>query len=281
MKTEVVLLSAPMQRPTRWTALLDMLAGDGRVEIDAAAERLGVSPATVRRDLDELASQQLLVRTRGGAVPTSVSYDLPLRYKLTRRPDEKRSIAATAAELVVPGSVVGLNGGTTTTEVARALALRADLHADPGDTNGNPITIVTNALNIAHELAVRPHVKLVVTGGVVRSQSYELAGPLAMPALERLTLDLAILGVDAVSVADGATTNNETEAAVNELMAQRARTVVVVADASKLGRRAFARICPIDRVDILVTGATGDGQSIADLRAAGVDVMTVRLPSPA
>ena len=239
-----------------------------------------MSPATVRRDLDELASQQLLVRTRGGAVPTSVSYDLPLRYKLTRRPDEKRSIAATAAELVVPGSVVGLNGGTTTTEVARALALRADLRADPGDTNGNPITIVTNALNIAHELAVRPQVKLVVTGGVVRSQSYELAGPLAMPALERLTLDLAILGVDAVSVADGATTNNETEAAVNELMAQRARTVVVVADASKLGRRAFARICPIDRVDILVTGATGDGQSIADLRAAGVDVMTVRLPSP-
>ena len=118
---------------------------------------------------------------------------------------------------------------------------------------------MTNALNIAHELAVRPQVKLVVTGGVVRSQSYELAGPLAMPALERLTLDLAILGVDAISVADGATTNNETEAAVNELMAQRARTVVVVADSSKLGRRAFARICPIDRVDIVVTGATGDG----------------------
>ena len=100
-----------------------------------------------------------------------------------------------------------------------------------------------------------------------------------MPALERLTLDLAILGVDAISVADGATTNNETEAAVNELMAQRARTVVVVADSSKLGRRAFARICPIDRVDILVTGATGDGALIADLRDAGVDVMTVRLSS--
>jgi DeoR family transcriptional regulator of aga operon len=273
-----VLRSAAMQRPTRWTALLDMLAGDGRVEIDAAAEQLGVSPATVRRDLDELANQQLLVRTRGGAVPTSVSYDLPLRYKLTRRPDEKRSIASAAAGIVVPGSVVGLNGGTTTTEVARALALRSDLR-DDGDGNGNPITVVTNALNIAHELAVRPHVKLVVTGGVVRSQSYELTGPLAMPALERLTLDVSILGVDGISAADGATTNNETEAAVNELMAQRARTVVVVADSSKLGRRAFARICPIERVDILVTGATGDGKLIAELRAAGVDVMTVRLPS--
>ena len=274
-----MLRSAAMQRPTRWTALLDMLAGDGRVEIDAAAERLGVSPATVRRDLDELANQQLLVRTRGGAVPTSVSYDLPLRYKLTRRPDEKRSIASAAAAIVVPGSVVGLNGGTTTTEVARALALRADLHDDGGNGNGNPITVVTNALNIAHELAVRPHVKLVVTGGVVRSQSYELTGPLAMPALERLTLDVTILGVDGISATDGATTNNETEAAVNELMAQRARTVVVVADSSKLGRRAFARICPIERVDILVTGATGDGKLIAELRATGVDVMTVRARS--
>jgi DeoR family transcriptional regulator, aga operon transcriptional repressor len=273
----IVLRSAAMQRPTRWTALLDMLAGDGRVEIDAAADQLGVSPATVRRDLDELANQQLLVRTRGGAVPTSVSYDLPLRYKLTRRPDEKRSIAAAAAGIVVPGSVVGLNGGTTTTEVARALALRADLRDDDGD--GNPITVVTNALNIAHELAVRPHVKLVVTGGVVRSQSYELTGPLAMPALERLTLDVTILGVDGISATDGATTNNETEAAVNELMAQRARTVVVVADSSKLGRRAFARICPIEHVDVLVTGATGDGTMIAELRAAGVDVMTVRARS--
>ena len=262
----------------RWTALLDMLAGDGRVEIDTAAEQLGVSSATVRRDLDELASQQLLVRTRGGAVPHSVSYDLPLRYKLTRRPDEKRGIAEAAAELVVPGSVVGINGGTTTTEVARALVLRTDLGDDIVD--GSPrVTIVTNALNIAHELAIRPQVKLVVTGGVVRSQSYELVGALAMPALERLTLDFAILGVDGISVAGGACTNNESEAAVNELMARQARTVVVVADSSKLGRRAFARICPVDRVDVLVTGALGDGQLLADLRDAGVDVITVRAPT--
>jgi DeoR family transcriptional regulator, aga operon transcriptional repressor len=264
-----------MQRPSRWTALLDMLAGDGRVEIDSAADRLGVSTATVRRDLDELASQQLLVRTRGGAVPHSVSYDLPLRYKLTRRPDEKRSIATAAAELVVPGSVVGINGGTTTTEVARALVLRTDLGERAAD--GSPhVTVVTNALNIAHELAVRPQVKLVVTGGVVRSQSYELVGPLAIPSLERLTLDFAILGVDGISAANGASTNNETEAAVNELMARRAKTVVVVADATKLGRPAFARICPIEGVDILVTGATGDDRRLAELRDAGVKVITVR-----
>lgn len=260
-----------MKRPTRWTSLLDILASEGRVDIEDAADRLGVSSATVRRDLDELAEQQMLVRTRGGAVPHSVSYDLPLRYKLTRQPDEKRMIATVAAELVTPGSVVGINGGTTTTEVARALVLRTDL--GDGAAEGSPhLTIVTNALNIAHELAVRPHIKLVVTGGVVRSASYELVGPLAVPALERLMLDVAILGVDGISLTCGACTNNEGEAAVNELMAQRARTVVVVADASKLGRQAFARICPIDGVDVLVTGSDADPHDVDALRSAGVDV---------
>lgn len=260
-----------MQRTARWTSLLDIVASEGRVEIEDAAGRLAVSPATVRRDLDELASQQLLVRTRGGAVPHSVSYDLPMRYKMSRHADEKHLIGLAAAELVVPGSVVGLNGGTTTTEVARALVLRTDL-GDGSNDGGPQITVVTNALNIAHELAVRPHVKLVVTGGIVRSQSYELVGPLAMPALERLTLDIAFLGVDGVSVGGGACTNNEGEAAINELMAHRANTVVVVADASKLGRQAFARICGIDQIDVVITGAEADPAIVSDLRSTGVDV---------
>ena len=257
-----------MPRSARWTALLEMIAANGRVEIDDAARRLAVSPATVRRDLDELAEQQLLVRTRGGAVAHSVSYDLPLRYKLSRRPDEKRAIAAAAAERVGPGGVVGLNGGTTTTEVARALASRSG-----ADTTA--LTVVTNALNIAHELAVRPHVKLVLTGGVVRTQSYELVGPLAAPVLEALTLDVVILGVDGVSADGGACTNNEDEAAVNELMARRARHVVIAADASKLGRRAFARICGADRIDTIVTGQSADASAVSALRDAGVDVHLV------
>ena len=242
-----------MQRSARWTALLEMIAASGRVEIDDAARRLGVSPATVRRDLDELAEQQLLVRTRGGAVAHSVSYDLPLRYKLSRRPDEKRAIAAAAAERVGPGGVVGLNGGHHHHRGGASAGVTVGRRRPPP-----PLTVVTNALNIAHELAVRPHVKLVLTGGVVRTQSYELVGPLAMPVLEGLTLDVVILGVDGVSADGGACTNNEDEAAVNELMARRARHVVVVADASKLGRRAFARICGVDRIDTVVTGQGAD-----------------------
>ena len=119
---------------------------------------LGVSEATVRRDLQVLGEQRLLERSHGGAVAHGTAHELPVRYR-TGRSDEKRRIARAAAELVADGSSVGLTGGTTTTEVARVLAPRKDL------------TVVTNALNIAVELAVRPDLKLIVTGGVARSAS--------------------------------------------------------------------------------------------------------------
>src|ERR1700712_386440 len=178
-----------MAKYERLNRLLDLLAAEGHVAVEDAAARLAVSPATVRRDLDSLAGQQLLTRTHGGAVSNSTAYDLPLRYKSVRHAEQKLRIARAAAELVPFGSVVGLNGGTTSTEVARALATRADLRSG-GD--GASITVVTNALNIANELTVRSHVKIVVLGGVPRPQSYELVGPLAIPVLSQLSLDVAI-----------------------------------------------------------------------------------------
>src|SRR5690606_19548045 len=156
-----------MSRDARWKALLELLVERGRLDVEDAAGELGVSAATIRRDVDQLAEQQMLVRTRGGAAVHGVSYELPLRYKTARHASERQRIARAAAALVAPGETVGLTGGTTTTEVARALAVRGDL------SSGSPaLTVVTNALNLANELAVRPQFKIVVTGGVARAQSY-------------------------------------------------------------------------------------------------------------
>lgn len=262
-----------MSRAVRWRQLLDLLTVEESIEVEAAARLLGVSAATVRRDLDALADQQLLVRTRGGAVRHRVSYELPLRYKHARQPDEKHRVGvAVASRLLTPGTIVGLNGGTTTTEVARALVAAL---AATDDESGRSVTVVTNALNIAHELAVRPQVKLVVTGGVVRPESYELIGPFVEPTLQRIALDVAVIGVDGISTADGATTHHEGEAAANELMVSRARMVIVATDGTKVGRRAFAQVCPTDAVDVLVTTADADADELAALRAAGVDVDVV------
>ena len=269
-----------MSRDARWTALLDLLAEHGRLEVDDAAGVLGVSTATIRRDLDQLAEQQMLTRTRGGAVAHGVSYELPLRYKTARHASQKQRIGRTVAAMVAIGEAVGLTGGTTTTEVARALAVRGDLAADvsngPGTAGRQPVlTVVTNALNIANELVIRPQFKIVVTGGVARPQSYELTGPLARGVLEEITLDIAVLGIGALDPEQGAYAHHEDEASINRLLAERAQRVVVAADSSKIGRRAFARICGIESVDTLVTDDEISPEAVARFKEAGVQVTAV------
>jgi len=261
-----------MDKYSRLTGLLELLTERGKLEIEEVAAELAVSPATIRRDFDQLAQQQLLTRTRGGAVSTSVSYDLPLRYKTSRHTDEKLRIGEAAAGLVRRGSILGLTGGTTSTEVARAITARGSLQILNGEL---AVTIVTNAVNIANELTVRPQVKIVMTGGVARPQSYELIGPLAQQTLEGLTLDIAFLGVNGIDPQYGASADNEGEAAVNALMAARARQVVVVADSSKLGRLAFARVCPVTGIDILITDVRAPAGLVAEFEKAGVAVRSV------
>ncbi|MET9730261.1 DeoR/GlpR family DNA-binding transcription regulator [Streptomyces sp. NPDC006458] len=266
-----------MSKQERWSKLLELLAVDGRLDVEEAAVSVAVSPATIRRDLDELAEQKLLVRTRGGAIAHGVSYELPLRYKSSRRVSEKQRIANAVADLLGEGTVVGLNGGTTTTEVARALVLRVGAGvAERGENHSGPTyTIVTNALNIAGELAVRPQFKTVMTGGVARPQTYELVGPLTEGVLNQVVLDVAVLGVDGVDPELGIMTHHEDEAGISRLFAERARKVIIATDSSKMGKRAFARICGLDRVDMLVTDSGLDPDMAARLTEAGIEVVSV------
>src|SRR5579875_1976389 len=242
-----------MHKSARLSAILERLASGGTVDVGVLAGELAASPATVRRDLATLARQRLLERTHGGAVAHAVSYELPLRYKGVRFAAEKRRIAAAAAAAVSEGMAIGLTGGTTATEVARALADRQRL------------TIVTNALNIASELGARPNLKLIVTGGMARSQSYELSGPIAEASLVGLNLDVAFIGVDGIDAKAGCTTYQEVEAHTNGIMIKAAKRVVVVADSSKIGKVAFARICQIDAVSELITDLPEDMEPVRAL----------------
>ncbi len=252
-----------MRQADRLSAVLERLSGNGSVGVGDLARDLGVSAATVRRDLQLLEEQRLLSRTHGGAIAHGVLYELPLRYRSARHGEQKLRIAAAAADRVADGTAVGLTGGTTTTEVARALSDRRRL------------TVVTNSLSIASELAVRPNLKLVVTGGVARAESYELVGPLAEASLAGLNVDLVIVGVDGIAIDAGLTTHHEVEAHTNRALIDRAGRVLVVADSSKIGQVAFARICELGRVDELVTDADAAKADLARLTDAGVKVTVV------
>lgn len=259
-----------LDRSWRMRELLDLLSQQGRLGVSEAAETLGVSEATIRRDFTTLAQQQLATRTHGGLVASAVAYDLPVRYRGGGNDDAKERIAAAAAKLVKPGEVVCFNGGTTTSATARHLAARADLAAAPEQPS---LTIVTNALNIATELVLRPHIRTVSLGGVARAQSYEVVGPLAHQVLRELWVDHLILGVDGISLDSGATCFQDGEASINALMVERSRTVTVVAAGEKLGRHSFARICDLDAIHRLVTDPSADPDVVAGLRQRNIEVI--------
>jgi DeoR family transcriptional regulator, aga operon transcriptional repressor len=164
-----------------------------------------------------------------------------------------------------PGCTLALNGGTTTIEIARAI---------PGvRTLNNGVTVVTNAINIATELTVRPFIKIVVSGGVARPQSYELVGPMAIEILSRLTPDLCFLGATGVDAQAGVTSDDEAEAAVNRVMVQQAKRTLVVADSTKLGAIGFCRICRLTEVAGVLTDDGADPAAVQSLTDSGIEVL--------
>jgi DeoR family transcriptional regulator, aga operon transcriptional repressor len=252
-----------VRQPDRLAAILDRLGEDGSVEVDDLAGEFDVSGSTVRRDLSVLEERGLLERTHGGAIGRDRAFELPLRVRGGQHRPEKLRIARAAAALVHDAGTVGLSGGTTTTEVARQLA------------TFDRLTVVTNAVNIAAELAIRPNLRLIVTGGVARGTSYELVGPLAERSLEHLHVDTLFLGVDGVSLQAGFTTHEDVEAQTDLALIRHAARVVVVADASKIGRATVARICDASAVHELITDDAADSAVLDALRAAGVGVTVV------
>lgn len=133
---------------------------------------------------------------------------------------------------------------------------------------------MTNALNVASELTLRPRLKLVLTGGGSRPQSYELVGPIAERTLGEFNLPVAIVGVDGISER-GLTTHDDVEAHTNAVMIRQAERVIVVADGSKVGRVCLARICALADIDELITDPSADPAALDAIRAAGVTVAVV------
>ena len=250
-----------MDRYTRWSSLLDLLSRRERLTVEEAAEALGVSAATVRRDFEALAAQRKLLRLRGAAVHVAAPVAHPLLSPDPAAlvgPPELRRVAAEAARLVRPGGVIGLTGTVATRGVARAIGLRFDTLARPLAPGGRTassalLTVVTNDVAAANELARRPGLKVVVTGGVLDSASQVLGGPLAGLLLQGVSLDTAVIAADAVDPDFGATAVDEVDAGVAAAMVARARQVVVVAVSGDLDRSAFARVCDTGRIDVLVT----------------------------
>jgi DeoR family transcriptional regulator of aga operon len=231
----------------RLDVTLRLVRNAGRASLADLASRLGVSEMTVRRDLDALQARGLVERVRGGAVAVAEPESAAgFAARADWQVGLKERIGRVAAALVEPGATVLLDAGTTTVHVARALADRAA-------AGEGPFTVAVLSLPAADALADRPGVRLLVVGGESRPGERSLAGPLTAAVLRQLTFDLFVMSIGAVSAEAGWSEFTLEDAAVKQVALQQARSSLVVADASKLGVRAFASVAPLDVVGRLVT----------------------------
>jgi DeoR family transcriptional regulator of aga operon len=245
--------------------ILELLDEQERVTVEELSARFQVSAVTIRGDLEALSASGALVRSHGGALRQLDQPDAPIAVKETLHHGEKVRIGHAAARLIRQDETIILDSGTTTVEIARQikfLQLRS-------------LTVITNALNIAMELANLPHVRVIMIGGLLRQMSYSTVGPHAEQILRALNADKLFLGVDGLDPAIGLTTPDVLEAQLNALMIKVSREVIAVADSSKFLRRSLSLIAGVNHVHRLITDDKADPQVVASLRAMNIDVMVV------
>jgi DeoR/GlpR family transcriptional regulator of sugar metabolism len=228
-----------MLAETRRRQLLDLVNRRGFATLDELVKALGVSESTVRRDLEALDGAGQVKRTHGGAVcPGDVRGMPAFDERQTAQAAEKRAIGQLAAALVADDETVVLDGGTTTLEVARALA-------------GRPVQVVTNSLPIANLLASSKGTDLVLLGGYVYPRTGVAMGPLAIEALGHIRAGKVFMGAGGI-VADGVYNSNSLLVETERQMMRCAQEVILVADATKFGRPALSRLCGLDAIDAVV-----------------------------
>lgn len=245
----------------RHDEILAVLKSEGSMSVIDLAKRLGRSAATIRRDLQDLQETSGIRRYHGAVAVEALAMEGAFQERLAEADQEKRSIAGAVVSQLQAGQVIGLNGGTTTTQIARHIA-----------ETGVNVTVVTNAVNIAFELTASK-VAVVVVGGVLQAANYETTGPLALRVLANLHLDWAILGANGLDPRFGASTHTEAEASVGQAFAAQADRVVLAVDHSKLAKTALFRMVEWEKV----YGVACDHQGAALLSTWGMESPSIRV----
>jgi DeoR family transcriptional regulator, fructose operon transcriptional repressor len=225
---------------------------------------LGVTAATIRRDLAALEEQGLLVRSHGGAVSRTSSTNFQPSYEALLRSNraEKQAIAHAAEKLILDGETLFLEGSTTVYELARLL------------TNRNRLTVITNSPLIVCLFQRSPGISVLSTGGELQRDVLYCSGMWAQRAISEIRVDKAIMGVSAIDPAYGLSTASHAEAQIKKLVAAAAKTRIALADHSKFGNQCFAFVGPITDIDVLVTDTGTTPEDLAALRDAGIRTLT-------
>ncbi len=263
--------------------IVEMTQERGSIRVSELSDMFGVNETTIRRDLSDLVAHGVLRRAHGGAVSavgngiadSGVRSESEFSARLLDAGAEKAAIGREAAKLVVEGSTIIIDSGTTAAYLAHELRDRKDL------------AVVTNAVTTAMELIDNPGITLVMTGGVLRRQSLGAAGELSALTLREIRVDHAFVATHSVSIDAGLTYPSFDEVVGKRAMIEAASEVTLLADHSKFGRHSLVRVAPLTAVDRVITSAGIDEATVASIRDLGVEVVvaetdaeTLPLPGP-
>jgi DeoR/GlpR family transcriptional regulator of sugar metabolism len=236
----------------------------GRARVTELAESFGVSSVTIRKDLDVLADQGRLIRTHGGAIASRVrGQDLAHDVRDRMQQAEKAAIGRLAAALVNDGESIIVDASTTSLYLARELM---------GRTTGQSLTIVTNSIRLATEMAVRPDISVLLMGGRVRGRSLSLVGQLGDGVLRRVNVQKAFVGAAGFTIEEGLTETTEEEAQIKRAMVAATREVYALVDNSKWGRVASATFCRPEDLTGVITDAGAPAEMLEGLQGMGIEV---------
>lgn len=253
-----------MSAAGRHDLILEHLEKNGRVSVAELAASLEVSEMTVRRDLELLEQSNSLTRVHGGAVPAqSRSYEPPFAARAIRHIEIKQRIAKKAASMINDGETVILDAGTTTLEIARALQGRHNLR------------ILALSLRIATVLADEQGLNVLLPGGICRPGEHSIIGDMTESSLRQFSFDTLFLTVGGIDLNSGLTEYNLEDAAVKRAAFASSRRRIAVTDSTKLGKTAFARVCSLEDLDILITDTSAPTKLVESFRRKGVEVILV------
>lgn len=264
----------------RYEKISGLLESEGSVKTSTLCSLLSASRETIRRDLETMEAQGLLRRIRGGAMklePSKTDSQMPgvpvqeknesLQYaSFDKRQKQhflnKEKVARKAAEYISEGQAIALDSGTTALELARVIKHR--FHS---------LTVVTNSLPVAAELADAEGITLVLTGGIYNSDEKAFTSDLATLIFSRINIDILFLTTCGISVERGITYQRVDEIVVQDRMMEASGKTIVIADSSKIGVNSLVKMCGIDRISMIITDSNAPAEQTKALEQAGVQVV--------
>ncbi|MBN2072556.1 MAG: DeoR/GlpR transcriptional regulator [Actinobacteria bacterium] len=243
--------------------ILNQIKKTGSVNAIDIARTLNVSEATIRRDLNRLSRKGLARRTYGGAMAIiPVGTEMKFNTQKEKFIDEKKRIALAASRLIEGNDVIMIEAGTTGIQIALNISSIKNL------------TVITNSCDIATLLAkTNPEFNIILSGGILRTETHSLIGPIADYSLSSINVDKAFIGITGIDITKGITATDHIEAQTKKRIIECAKKVIALCDHSKLGHISVNCVAPVNKIDVLITDSEADKDFIQKIRNLDIEVI--------